>query len=85
MSDSQTIPVAHKLIPSDQEGSNQWMMEMDEKNPRSHQVLVCSDLPRTECSKNYYLKKIMNFLTNCKQKKGKRERERENTHIYILH
>ena len=79
MSDSQTIQVAHKLIPNDQEGSNQWMTkeidlirETKERARDSHHVLVCSDLPGTEQSKDYYLEKIRNFLTDCKQDKGKR-------------
>ena len=80
MSDSQTIQVAHKLIPKDQEGSNQWMTkEIDcirEKHHKSdfcQEILVCEDLPETEQSRDYYLKKIRNFLTNCKQEKGKRD------------
>ena len=84
-SDSQTIQVAHKLIPSDKEGSNQWMTkEIDiirkicEKSPRCHQVLVCSDLPGSEHSKDYYLEKIRNFLTDYKQDGGKRD-------MYRLH
>ena len=84
VSDSQTIQVAHKLIPSDQEGSNQWMIKeidlirkLHEKNPHCY-VLVCSDLPGTEQSKDYYLEKIKYFLTNCKQDGGKRD-------IYTLH
>ena len=85
MSDSHTIQVAHKLIPSDQEGSNQWMTKeidlikkMCEKNPCFQQVLVCSDLPGTEHSKDYYLEKIRNFLTDCKHDGGKRD-------MYRLH
>ena len=85
VSDSQNIEVAHKLIPSNQEESNQWMTkeidnirEMHKKNPRCHQILVCSDFPGAEHSKDYYLEKIRNFLTNCKQDGGKRD-------IYILH
>ena len=83
--DSQIIQVAHKLIPSDQEGSNQWMTkeielikELHEKIPRCNHVLVCSDHPGSEHSKDYYLEKIRNFLTNCKQDIGKRD-------IYTLH
>ena len=85
VSDSQNIQVAHKLILNDQEGSNQWMIkEIDlikklyEKNPHCHQVLVCLDLPGSEHSKDYYLEKIRNFLTNCKQDIGKRD-----IYIYI--
>ena len=85
ISDSQSIQVAHKLIPSNQEGSNQWMTkEIDlikklrERNPRCHHVLVCSDLPEIEHSKDYYLEKLRNFLTDCKEDAGKRD-------IYILH
>ena len=85
VSDSQTIQVAHKLIPSDQEGSNQWMIkeidlirELNERDRESYLVLVCSDLPGTEHSKDYYLEKIRNFLTDCKQDGGKRD-------IYTLH
>ena len=80
MSDSQTIQIAQKFIPSNQEGSKQWMKkeidlirEMDEKNPSCHRVLVCSDLPGAEHSKDYYLEKIRSFLTDCKQDKGKRD------------
>ena len=80
VSDFKTIQVAHKIIPSNQEGSNQWMKkeidlirEMDEKNPYCHHVLVCSDLPGNEHSKDYYLEKIRNFLTDCKQNGGKRD------------
>ena len=85
VSDTQIIQVAHKLIPSDQEGSNQWMTkeielikELHEKIPRCNHVLVCSDHPGSEHSKDYYLEKIRNFLTNCKQDIGKRD-------IYTLH
>ena len=85
VSDSQNIEVAHKLIPSNQDESNQWMTkeidlirEMRKKNPRCHQVLVCSDLPGAENSKDYYLEKIRNFLTDRKQNTGKRD-------IYMLH
>ena len=85
ISDSQNIQVAHKLIPSDQEGSNQWMTkeidlirELNERDRQSYLVLVCSDLPGTKQSKDYYLEKIRNFLTNCKQERGKRD-------TYILH
>ena len=80
MSDSQTIQVAHKLAPNDQEGSSQWMTkeidlirEIFKASPRRHLELVCSDLPGTEHSKDYYLEKIRNFLTDCKQDKGKRD------------
>ena len=85
VSDSQNIQVARKLIPSDQERSNQWMIkeidlirELNERDRESYLVLVCSDLPGTEQSKDYYLEKIRNFLTNCKQGRGKRD-------IYTLH
>ena len=85
MPDSQTIQVAHKLIPSDQEGSNQWMKKeidlikkMSKKASRCRHVFVYSELPRAEHSKYYYLEKIRNFLTNCKQDGGKRD-------IYTLH
>ena len=85
VSDTQTIQVAHKLIPSNQEGSNQWMKkeidlinEMHKNKPRCHHVLVCSDLPGAEHSRDYYLEKIRNFLTDCKQNGGKRD-------TYILH
>ena len=78
ISDSQNIQVAHKLIPSDQEGSNQWMIkeidlirELNERDRESYLVLVCSDLPGTEQSKDCYLEKIKYFLTNCKQDRGK--------------
>ena len=86
ISDSQNIQVAHKLIPSDQEVTNQWMIkeidlirELKERDRCS--VLVCppySDLPGTERSKEYYLEKIRNFLTDCRQDIGKRD-------IYTLH
>ena len=85
VSDSQNIQVAHKLIPSDQEESNQWMTkeidlirEMCEKDSFCHCVLVRSELPGTEQSKDYYLKEVRNFLTNCKQERGKID-------IYTLH
>ena len=85
MSDSQNIQVAHKLIPSDQEGSNQWMTkeidlirELNEKDRESYLVLVSFDLPGKEQSKDYYLEKIKYFLTDCKQNGGKRD-------IYTLH
>ena len=84
VSDSQNIQVAHKLIPSDQERSNQWMIkeidlirELNERDRESYLVLVCSDLPGTEQSKDYYLEKIKYFLTDCKQNGGKGD-------IYIL-
>ena len=80
MSDSQTIQVAHKLASNDQEGSDQWMTkEIDlisglyKTSPRCHHVFVCIDFPEAEHSKDYYLEKIRNFLTRCKQDKGKRE------------
>ena len=80
MSDSQTIQVAHKLAPNDQEGSDQWMTkEIDlisglyKTSPRCHHVFVYIDFPEAEHSKDYYLEKIRNFLTHCKQDKGKRE------------
>ena len=83
VSDFQTLQVAQKRIPNDQEGSNQWMTkeinltrEMYELDPSCHHVSVCSDLPGTKHSKDYYLEKIRNFLTSCKQDVGKR-------HIYI--
>ena len=85
VSDSQNIQVAHKLIPSDQEGSNQWMTkeidlirELNEKDRESYLVLVSFDLPGKEQSKDYYLKEVRNFLTNCKQERGKID-------IYTLH
>ena len=81
MSDSQTIHVAHKLAPNDQEGSIQWMTkEIDlisglyKTSPRCHHVFVYKDLPEAERSRDYYHEKIRNFLTHCKQDKGKRER-----------
>ena len=85
MSDSRSIQVAHKLKPSDQERSNQWktkeidlIKKLREKNPHCHHVLVCSDLPGAEHSKDYYLEKIRNFLTDCKEDGGKRD-------TYTLH
>ena len=80
VSDSQTIQVVHKRIPSDQEGSNQWMKKeidlikkMSKKASRCHHVLVYSEHSGAEHSKDYYLEKIKNFLTNCKQDGGKRD------------
>ena len=77
--DSQIIQVAHKLIPSDQEGSNQWMTKeidliknMNKSSSHCRHVLVCSERPRAENSKDYYLEKIKNFLTDSKQNGGKR-------------
>ena len=73
------------MVPSDQEGSNQWMKKeidlikkMSKKASRCHHVFVYSELPRAEHSKYNYLEKIRNFLTNCKQDGGKRD-------IYTLH
>ena len=80
VSDSQTIQVAHKRIPSDQEGSNPWMtteidliMKLHEKAPHCDQIVPCFDHPGTEYSKDYYLKEIRSFFTNCKQNSGKRD------------
>ena len=76
VSDSQTIQVAHKLILNDQQGH--WMTketdlvrDIYKKDRHCHRVLVHSDLPGNEHSKDYYLEKIKNFLTNCKQDGGK--------------
>ena len=74
MSVSQTIQVAHKLIPSDQEGSNQWMTEeidlirkLNEKASNCSYCTVYLDLPGNEQSKDCCLNKIRNFFTNCKE------------------
>ena len=78
VSDSQTIQVAHKLVLNDHE--NLWMTkEIDlikdiykEDQRCQHNIIsVCSDLPGNERSKNYYLEKIRNFFTDCKQDGGK--------------
>ena len=85
VSDSQTIQVAHKLIHSDQEGSNPWMtkeidliMKLHEKGPHCDHIFPSFDHPGTEYSKDYYLKEISSFFTNCKQNSGKR------THTYYI-
>ena len=76
VSDTQTIQVAHKLVLNDQQ--DHWMTketdlarDMYEKDRDCQQVLVHSDLPGNEHSKDYYLEKIKNFLTNYKQDLGK--------------
>ena len=76
VSDTQTIQVAHKLVLNDQQ--DHWMTkeidlirDMKQKDTYCHYVLVQSDLPGTERSKDYYLEKIRNFLINCKQDGGK--------------
>ena len=76
VSDSQTIQVAHKLVLNDQQ--DHWMTketdlisEMRKKIRNCQHVIVHSDLPGNEHSKDYYLEKIKNFLTNCKQDGGK--------------
>ena len=83
VSDSQTIQVAQKLVLNDHE--NQWMTkeidlirDMYKKDRYCQHVLVYSDLPGNEHSKDYYLEKIRNFLTNCKQDESKRD-------MYKLH
>ena len=80
VSASQTVQVAHKLIPSDQEGSNQWMtkeidniMKLHEKSPHCDHIFPCFDLPGTEISKDYYLEEIRSFFTKCTQNSGKRD------------
>ena len=76
VSDTQTIQVAHKLVQNNQQ--DQWMTkeidltrDMYEKDRHCHHVLVHSDLPGKEHSKDYYLEKIRSFLNNCKQDGGK--------------
>ena len=80
VSDSQSIQVAHKGVPSDWEGSNQWMTEeidlikkTHKKDSHCHIVLVYEDRPGAEKSKNYYLEKIENVFNNCEQDGGKRD------------
>ena len=78
---SEFIQVAPKIIPGDQEGSNKWMTEeislIKEKHEKSRycnksDVSVYSELPgKEQHSKDYYLKEIKEFLTNCKHNKGK--------------
>ena len=77
VSNSETIEVAHKLVPTDQEGSNQWMTkeidlikEMFRNDSNSERVSVCSDLPGTKHSRTYYIEKIKTFLTACTHDKG---------------
>ena len=77
VSNSETIQVAHKLVPSDQEGSNQWMTkeidlikEMCRNDSNSEHVLVCSDLPGTKHPRIYYIEKIKTFLNVCTHDKG---------------
>ena len=45
ISDSQTIQVAHKSVPSDWEGSNQWMTEeidlIKKIHEKIHNVVLC--------------------------------------------
>ena len=72
VSDTQTIQVAHKLVQNNQQ--DQWMTkeidlirDMRKKVPYCQRVLVYSDLPRAEHSKDYYLEKIKTFFTDCKQ------------------
>ena len=76
VSDSWTIQVAHKLILNDHQDN--WMTkeidlikDMYKEDPDCQHVLVHSDLPGNEHSKDYYMEKIRNFLTNCKQDGGK--------------
>ena len=80
MYDSRSIQVAHKLVPSDQEGSNQWMTkeidflaELHKKSSYCKNVLVCSDIAGTQLSKVHYLKKIKKFFINCISDIGKRD------------
>ena len=72
VSDTQTIQVAHKLVQNNQQ--DQWMTkeihlvsEMSKKDRDCQHVLVHSDLPGNEHSKDYYLEKIRTFFTDCKQ------------------
>ena len=76
VSDTQTIQVAHKLVQNNQQDN--WMTkeidlikDMYKEDPDCQHVLVHLDLPGNEHSKDYYLEKIRNFLTNCKQDGGK--------------
>ena len=76
VSDTQTIQVAHKLVLNDQQ--DHWMnketdlaRDMYKKDRDCQHVLVHLDLPGTEHSKDYYLEKIRNFFTDCKQDLGK--------------
>lgn len=76
LSGSQAV---QKHIPSDQEGSNQWMrkeidviQELYRKDPECQVVFVCPDFPGTECSKDYYIEKMKQLLTKCKKPGGKR-------------
>ena len=76
VSDTQTIQVAHKLVQNNQQ--YQWMTkeidlisEMSKKDRDCQHVLVHSDFPGNEHSKDYYLEKIRSFLNNCKQNGGK--------------
>ena len=71
----QAVP---KHIPSDQEGSNQWMrkeidliQELYRKDTKHQVVFVCPDFPGTECSKDYYIEKMRQLLTKCKKPAGK--------------
>ena len=71
----QAVP---KHIPSDQEGSSQWMRkEIDfiqklcRKDTNLQVVFMCPDFPGTECSKDYYIDQMMKLLTKCKKPGGK--------------
>ena len=75
VSDTQIIHVAHKVVLNDhQDRFNQWttketdlIRDMHKKVPYCKHVLVYSDLPGTEHSKDYYLEKIRTFFIDCKQ------------------
>ena len=74
-SDCQTIQVAHKRIPSNQEGSNQWITKeielirgMYENDHSCHRVIICSEANLT---KDYYLEEIKKFFIDCKETGGK--------------
>ena len=77
---SNAIEVAPKIIPRGQKGSNEWMTKeiglIKEKHEQScycnkSDVSDYSELPgKKQHSKDYYLKKIKEFLINCKHNKG---------------
>ena len=79
VSDSQNIHIARKLALNDhQDRFNQWVTketdlirDMHKKVPYCHNMLIFSDLPGNELSKDCYLEKIRSFLTDSKQDLGK--------------
>lgn len=48
----------------------EMIQELYRQDTQCHLTFVCYEYPNFECSKEYYLKKIMEFMKDCKQPGG---------------